>query len=318
MHYTSVVVFFLALLALVSAMPVPHDALVTPRGKVPNNPPKSSSALRALFPVPQTLEQWSTSSEVSDPLPLADSTFNPKAMLSALHPTYVDAPDGVKSMKAHYPAGSVALTHAPYGGLSFYAPGPNSVDLTTAKEVTLGYTVLFQEGFEFNLGGKLPGLYGGNSDSSAIGCSGGSRSDACFSARLMWRPNGAGEMYTYLPPSFSANQAVCHEVPNSDCNPTYGASVGRGSFHFTPGTRITLSERVRLNDVGKSNGQLEVFVNGQSIINVSGLVLRNSEEGRIRGIQMQTFFGGHEAQWASPKNQDAFFSDFSVAITEKL
>jgi len=239
-------------------------------------------------------------------------------MLSALKPVYVSAPDGQKSLQAHYPAGSVALQHAPFGGFSFYAPGPNTVDLTTAKEATLGYSVLFEQGFEFNIGGKLPGLYGGNSDSGAIGCSGGKRSDECFSARLMWRADGAGEMYTYLPPSFAANNAVCNVKPLSDCNPVYGASIGRGSFKFTAGERVTVSERVRLNDVGQSNGQLQLFFNGQSVINVGGLVLRNSDQGRIRGIQMQTFFGGHETAFESPKSQDAFFSDFSVSITETL
>jgi hypothetical protein len=187
--------------------------------------------------------------------------------------------------------------------------------LTTAKEATLGYSVLFQDGFEFNLGGKLPGLCtsplfpihkkrgflnlippyftdGGDTDSGSISCSGGRRSDACFSARLMWRPEGAGELYTYLPPSSQANTKVCAVPPLSDCNPTYGASVGRGSFSFTPGVRTTVAQRVRLNDIGQTNGELQLFVGGKSVIDVKGLVLRTSDQGRIRGIQMQTFFGG--------------------------
>ena len=108
----------------------------------------------------------------------------------------------------------------------------------------------------------------------------------------MFRENGMGEMYTYLPPSYSANQAVCNIKPYSTCNPTYGASVGRGSFNFEAGVRTTVTERVRLNHVGEQDGELQVFVNGQSVINVGGLVLRTSESGRIWGIQMQTFFGG--------------------------
>jgi hypothetical protein len=38
----------------------------------------------------------------------------------------------------------------------------------------------------------------------------------------------------------------------------------------------------------------------------------------MRGLQMQTFFGGSSSDFATPKDQDVFFSDFSVAITEKL
>jgi hypothetical protein len=153
----------------------------------------------------------------------------------------------------------------------------------------------------------------------------------------MWRANGRGELYTYLPPSFPSNQAFC-SLPTSTCDPTYGSSVGRGAFTFVPGRRIVIAQRVRLNDVGSANGQIEVYVEGKSVIKLNGLVLRNNDAGRIRGIQMQTFFGGglgvcpldpvqtiahpvapgHTAEWASPKAQDLFFADFSVAITQML
>ncbi|XP_050413617.1 uncharacterized protein LOC126828082 [Patella vulgata] len=41
------------------------------------------------------------------------------------------------------------------------------------------------------MGGKLPGLFGD--------CSGGRHSTTCFSARLMWREKGDGEIYVYMP-----------------------------------------------------------------------------------------------------------------------
>jgi len=271
-----------------------------------------------LFPVASISRSWTTSPSAGNALSLSDAAFRPFDVLRSVVHTYKKAPDGKDAMVAHYPEGSYTFGHNPQGGFSFYAPGPANVDLTTAKEATFGYSIFFPEGFDFNLGGKLPGLYGGNSDDEAVGCSGGSRSAACFSARLMWRTNGAGEFYTYLPPTFAANKAVCNVAPESDCNPTYGASVGRGSFKFATGAWTTISERVRLNDVGQSNGELELFVNGKSVINVDGLVLRNSAAGKIRGLQMQTFFGGSKPSFASPKSQDVFFSDFSVAITKSL
>ena len=152
----------------------------------------------------------------------------------------------------------------------------------------------------------------------------------------MWRTKGAGELYTYLPPSKAANKAVCDIPPFSTCNDVFGASVGRGSFNFGAGMRTTIGQRVRLNDAGAENGELELFVNGESIFTVTGLVIRDQDEGRIRGIQMQTFFGGmllsllcsllssltpplgSDSSWASSKDQSSYFSDFSVAITEKL
>ncbi|KAF8894780.1 hypothetical protein BD779DRAFT_1467332 [Infundibulicybe gibba] len=289
----------------------------------PINPPVANiTQLSDLFPASLGLKSWSTSPLAPNPLPLSDVALRPTNLLSALSHDYVAAPDGKQSMKAHYPKGSYTFGFQPQGGLSFYAPGPKDVDLTTAKEATLGYSVFFESGFAFNLGGKLPGIYGGNSEDESISCSGGRRSSACFSARLMWRTNGQGEFYTYLPPftdpQFSANKVQCDVPPVSECNPTYGASVGRGSFKFTAGQWTTVSERVRLNSVGRADGELELFVGGQSVINVTGLILRDSDKGRMRGIQMQTFFGGSKPQFASPKDQNVFFSDFSVAITHML
>jgi len=112
----------------------------------------------------------------------------------------------------------------------------------------------------------------------------------------MWRTKGQGEFYTYLPspenPGFEANSKLCNVAPNSDCNPSYGASVGRGAFDFKSGQWNTVSQRVRLNDVGQSNGEMELFFNGKSVITVKGLKFRNSDQGRFRGLQGQTFFGG--------------------------
>lgn len=119
------------------------------------NPP--AGEFGALAPVTY-LEAWSTSPSAPKPLPLSDATFRPNSVLKALSHPYVNAPDGQLSMQATYPEGSYNFQHQPLGGISFYAPGPASLDLTTAKEITLGYTVYFEEGFEFNIGGKLPGV----------------------------------------------------------------------------------------------------------------------------------------------------------------
>ena len=137
---------------------------------------------------------------------------------------------------------------------------------------------------------------GGDSFDIAASCSGGRRDDRCFSARFMWRTDGKGEIYTYLPPDYSANKAVCNVAPESECNETYGASVGRGSFYFKAGGRTTIGQRVRLNDLGQENGEIELFVEGKSIFTVKGLVLRTSSQGKFQGIQMQTFFGGASAR----------------------
>jgi len=111
----------------------------------------------------------------------------------------------------------------------------------------------------------------------------------------MWRTDGAGELYLYLPPyddpRFSVNENLC-SLPNSVCDDTYGISVNRGSFTFATGGWTTLAERVKLNDAGQANGEIELFVDGKSVINVSGIIIRDADVGRVQGMQIQSFFGG--------------------------
>lgn len=111
----------------------------------------------------------------------------------------------------------------------------------------------------------------------------------------MWRANGAGELYLYLPPyddpRFAVNKKLC-SLPNSVCDSTYGISVNRGSYKFATGGWTTVAQRVKLNDVGQSNGEIELFVNGKSTIKVTGVIIRDASAGRVQGMQVQTFFGG--------------------------
>jgi hypothetical protein len=116
----------------------------------------------------------------------------------------------------------------------------------------------------------------------------------------MWRADGKGEVYTYLPsPSissmFDANEKLCDVPPQSLCNDVYGASVGRGAFSFVSGAWNTVAIHVTLNDSGKANGAIELFFNGKSVISVSGVIISYSSDStpcRAQGIMAQSFFGG--------------------------
>ncbi|KAI0044727.1 polysaccharide lyase family 14 protein [Auriscalpium vulgare] len=312
-----------------TSSPAPHPSSTSsaPPASTPSGSPGSIAALlKDLFPVSTGLVSFTTVAGAPGGLPLSDGTLRPTKEISSLPHPYVQSPgpNSKLAMQAHYSKGSWTFGSGPPGGFDMYAAGPASLNaaLTSAKEATFGYSVFFPEGFEFNMGGKLPGFYGGISPAVAATCSGGSRDPDCFSTRLMWRINGAGEVYTYLPPydepQYAANQKQCTVPPFSECNPTYGASVGRGAFQFTPGKWTTVSQRVRLNDPGQANAEIELFANGQSVISVTGLIIADKASSRLQGMQIQTFFGGHSSNWASPTDQDAYFADFSVAVIQKF
>jgi len=209
-----------------------------------------------------------------------------------------------------YPRGSYAGANI----AGFIFSGKSNADLDNAKEAVLTYDIKFQKGFQFAQGGKIPGLYGGDSDEIAGTCAGGKHNDQCWSARLMWRDEGKGELYGYFP-STNKKKSFCE----GQCGSKYGASLGTGAWKFTPGEWVTLTERVRLNDVGESNGEIEVSVNGKSEILKKGITLRQSGAGKIRGVMIHTFFGGSSSpNFASPQDQEAYFRNFDVKVTETL
>ncbi|KZV81451.1 hypothetical protein EXIGLDRAFT_686001 [Exidia glandulosa HHB12029] len=277
-----------------------------------------------LFPV-QFQSGWSTAppspalpqdNEVKR-VPLSDSDLNVEKNTKGVTHDVVDAvgaPSGTRAWEAFYPKGSYNPSGTPRGGFGFYFSGPSSFDFTKATELLFSYAVKFEDGFDWNKGGKLPGPYGGTTEELAYGCSGGRQDarDACFDLRLMFRANGAGEIYAYLPDA--KENDVLLQIKGSEKNPKYGFSIARGAYTFPTGEWTVVSERIKLNDADKANGEIELFVNGKSVINASGLVIRQHPEAVFRGAHFQTFFGGSSKDWGSPKDQKAWFADVSAAI----
>jgi len=130
---------------------------------VPTQPPENPSNTSlgdAVFPLGRGLKSWTTHEDAEDALPISDSTFRPVVEARTLTHNTVKSPgpNPKSAMEAVYAQGSWDLHRGTDGGFSFYAPGPEHVDLTLAKEATFGYSVMFEEGWEWNRGGKLPGF----------------------------------------------------------------------------------------------------------------------------------------------------------------
>ena len=189
-----------------------------------------------------------------------------------------------------YPAGSVSPSAsreygAPGGGMQVYLPrvdGP-------LDEAYLRYRVRFPADFAFAKGGKLPGLWGGSQ------VSGGEEPDGTngFSTRLMWRSEGAGEVYLYAPGHT-------------------GTSLGRGDWRWPTGTWTCVEQHVVLNDPEENNGSVAVWVDGKQVYEKADLRYRTVDDLKIEGIFFSTFFGGADRDWASPRDQYADFADFEL------
>ncbi|KAE8269199.1 hypothetical protein A4X09_0g3142 [Tilletia walkeri] len=217
-----------------------------------------------------------------------------------------------------YPKGSSNPGGDIVGGAEFYAlttlGASNStgnascptVNLNTAKKVTFKYSVWFPPNFQFVKGGKLPGLYGGRES-----CSGGDSAQDCWSSRMMWRAQGAGELYLYVPQALQG-PGICEVPPLSECNSAYGISVGRGSFKFHTGawTHIQQTLTMGSHNSSRPDGALDVVVDGVRRFSFDKVYY----PARTRGLFFSTFFGGHGDDWASPVDQKAWFRDFSISI----
>jgi hypothetical protein len=198
-------------------------------------------------------------------------------------------------LRVRYPAGSASPTvaretGAPIGGAQFLA----DLGIQPQNALRLSYYVRFSDNFDFVKGGKLPGLFGGDGPSGGYIPNG----EDGFSARLMWRRRGDGEVYAYLPTS---------EV--------HGTSIGRGKWRFRRGVWQHIQEEVVLNEPGQANGRVRLWFNGNKVLDEDDLTFRNVDSLRINGLFFSTFFGGGDPSWATPEDVYADFADFSVSMT---
>jgi hypothetical protein len=163
-----------------------------------------------------------------------------------------------------------------------------------ADRLFLRYFVRFADDFDFVKGGKLPGFYGGHN------ISGGHIPDGTdgFSTRFMWRSDGQGEVYVYMPSSTR-----------------FGTSLGRGSFHFTPGKWHCLEQELTLNTPGQADGQLHVWLDSRPVFEQGALFFRSVQQLAIEGVFFSTFFGGGDSSWAPPSDTHADFAAFATAPT---
>lgn len=199
-------------------------------------------------------------------------------------------------LRAIYPAssfdpGSAQKGLAPLGGLQFTNKFAN-VGVPSSDRFVLSFAVRFRDGFNFMRGGKLPGFYGGTPRSGGVipnGYDG-------FSTRIVWQSNGKGALYAYLPTSV-----------------TYGTVVGSGTWFFRGGRWMDVSQAVKLNTPGFSDGEVAVWIDGSLVHKECNLVFRSTENLKIDGVFFSTFFGGNDPSWATPEDTYVDFADFRLS-----
>ncbi|TFK26466.1 hypothetical protein FA15DRAFT_686395 [Coprinopsis marcescibilis] len=203
-----------------------------------------------------------------------------------------------------YPARS--YSHASGGGAQFYNLW-NATDGLAFGSMLLSYEIAFEEGFNWVKGGKLPGLRGGL---NSTGCSGGKLASGmdCFSTRLMWRTNGNGEIYAYIPETDS----LC-DRKDVACNDDFGISLNRGSFVLTSGRWMRFVLYVQMNSPPRaSNGKIQLYYNDRLVLSQEGLQMRSTSTASINGLFFSTFFGGADETYATPVTTFTYFRNIQL------
>ena len=207
--------------------------------------------------------------------------------------------------EAHSGDKSLRISHLPYD-----SSGGSAVwNLPSESEYYLSYWVKFADDFDFDgpkkSGGKLPGL--GARDEAGNLCSGG---NTCygfngFSSRYMWRKEGRAELYLY------------HMDKTNKYGDRYYFEGSDGSArYFQRGKWHNLIQRVKINDGNRSNGEVDVWMDGEQVISLDGIRFVNNNQG-IDSLYFSTFHGGSGPDWLPDHEVYSYWDDFVISTRAK-
>ncbi|HYW96152.1 MAG TPA: fibronectin type III domain-containing protein [Bacteroidales bacterium] len=225
--------------------------------------------------------------------------WNSPAYSNGLDRTYIVKTDaGSKVLQWNYPKGCVGSSS---GGGQF-EPENNA----GADEIYMSYNIKFRPGFDWVLGGKLPGLKGGPDHYNPGGPTP-AWGDG-FSNGLMWGHGYGGQddvgglyFYTYY-----------QDMPS-----VYGESRRWGKFKFDTNSDhwYNVTIRMVMNTVksdgsgGNHDGIMEGFIDGKLVASYTGLRFRNVSSIHIDKMKVYSFFGGSGSQYGAARDEWTLIDD---------
>lgn len=186
-----------------------------------------------------------------------------------------------KFLRVTYPEGQVGASRS--GGQFIN-------QLTPSEEYFLDYYIRFDDNFDFQLGGKIPGLSGGRSNT------GGNRPTGDgWSARFMWREGGRAVVYLYhmdQPSNFGHDFEL-------------NRSFNRGQWH-------RLTQRIKVNTGNNNDGILQVWFDGELVILRNDIRYRNNNQAPVDHFYFSTFYGGNTSDWAPDYTSTISYDNFRI------
>lgn len=169
-------------------------------------------------------------------------------------------------------------------------------DGVVRDELIFSYNALFRDGFDFQRGGKLPGL------ASGWQASGGTTADGTngFTARMMWRTDGKLVQYVY------------HMDTPGVFGEDFAWQLDGEDVQLEHDRWYEFKTRVKLNTPGEADGEIESWLDGEQALHVTGLRFRTIDDVMIDSVFFSTFHGGADASWAPDNDSRIVFDNFLV------
>ena len=204
------------------------------------------------------------------------------------------------TLEVLYPKGGNTTSHS---GVQYLQQIPGTPSTESAgdplDEVIINYQVRFDEDFQWQGGGKLPGVVASTAyrDRADLG-----------SIRLMWREDGRLEFYIHT------------DLKEESTRLFWDNGQVDGHAAAPKGEWVDIQFRVKLNSVvngvPQEDGVLEGWMNGEQVAFYDDVILRADESTNINSLFFSTFYGGSSGSgdkiWWPTKDTTAQFSDVQI------
>jgi hypothetical protein len=195
-------------------------------------------------------------------------------------------------LRQHFTAG----TYGTGAGIVFMPQLKQATD-----DATIDYDLRFVGNFDWGWGGKLPGLGGVNSLVSPGTPTGGNGpTDNGWSGRMMWD----------TPSSYSSCMGPAEFLAymyHPDQEGAYGDNLWSNKA-LSANTWHHIKARYKMNTVvngvGQHDGVLQVWLDGNQVINRTDFLFRNRTDVHVSHIYWDMFYGGATSSWAPKVDTD--------------
>ena len=202
--------------------------------------------------------------------------------------SYVDDTRGGKAVRTMLAAGKFGGSGGSGDGNVLVVELDRSTD-----SACMSYDVRFSSGFDFAAGGKLPGLLGvAPGTAPSVPTDGGSVAHG-WSGRLMWLGPTA---YPFAAEGGNDNMVVTYLYHSGQAG-RYGDDI---EWHrpFVDGTWHHVRQCHTMNTVGKANGVLKAWLDGDVVVDRTDVLYRTDPNVHITHFDWSIFRGGSDSAWA--------------------